>query len=228
MLTARKKIVTKPSLDELREAVSLEVPGMSPGDFDEMAIPSHLHPNPLIRWLMWRRYELIAKICKFQSDQHVLEFGCGSGIFLPTLARNCGAVYAVDLFPQFAERLARRRGLDIRFSENVSSLADHSLDIVIAADVLEHFDDPSEILAELSLKLKPGGRLIISGPTENLAYRIGRVLSGFGDKGDYHHTNIHALVRLIEKFGFVRTASYSLPFRFLPHLFRIVEFRNPS
>ncbi len=34
---------------------------LSPEDRDEMAIPSYLHPNPAMRWMAWRRVEVIAR-----------------------------------------------------------------------------------------------------------------------------------------------------------------------
>ena len=73
------------STNEIRNIVSVPVVKMSDHDRDEMAIPSYLHGNPLVRWLMWKRYEIIAKLSKIESGDTVLEFGW-SGLFLPTLA----------------------------------------------------------------------------------------------------------------------------------------------
>jgi hypothetical protein len=47
---------------EIRSLVSSEPPGTSPEILDGMAVSSYLHRNPLIRWLMWRRYEIIAEL----------------------------------------------------------------------------------------------------------------------------------------------------------------------
>lgn len=217
-------LTIKPDIRELKNALSIKVPNITSHDIDEMAIPSYLHSNPLVRWLMWRRYEVVADLCGFQDKSRVLEFGCGSGIFLPTLAKNCSEVYAIDLFPQFAQNLVRQRGLEISFVDSLDQLSDSSLDIVIAADVLEHFEDPTETLDQIRAILKPTGRLIVSGPTENFAYKLGRILSGFGDKGDYHHTNIEDLARRINGAGFVNKKTVTLPFVFPPYLFKVIEF----
>jgi SAM-dependent methyltransferase len=193
--------------------------GLSPGDRDEMAIPSYAHANPLIRWLMWRRYEVVAAL--MGSGAAALEFGCGIGLFLPTLARAFPNVYAIDLFPGYAERLADRAGIAVRFVPDLAAVPDGSVDLVVAADVLEHVDDLPGWIGRLGDKLAPGGRLVVSGPTEGLLYRMGRVAAGFGGKGHYHHTNIDAIRQKFEAAGWVVTAARRLPFPFPPALFKV-------
>jgi len=214
-------------LSEIREITTTTVAGMSDHDRDEMAIPSYLHANPLIRWLMWRRYETIANMLDEVDGSTAFEFGCGMGLFLPELNERFDRVFATDLFPDYADALNRRRGLDTQFVPNVGAVADHSLDVIIAADVLEHITDLPVYLAEFALKLKAGGRLIVSGPTESRLYQLGRVVAGFGDKGDYHHTNIDRLIADIGARGFRGARQKRLPFAFAPALFKICEFIKP-
>jgi 2-polyprenyl-3-methyl-5-hydroxy-6-metoxy-1,4-benzoquinol methylase len=193
---------------------------------DEMAIPSYLHKNPLITWLMWKRYEYIALLAELNKNKTVLEFGCGVGVFLPTLSQNTGKVYAIDLFPQYAKKLVEDMKMDITFINSLDDLKDESLDVIIAADVMEHLDNPAKFAQTFRSKLKSGGSLIISGPTENLIYKIGRVAAGFGGKGDYHHTNIDSLRKVIENSGFKLIKQRTLPFRIPPYLFRIFKFKK--
>jgi 2-polyprenyl-3-methyl-5-hydroxy-6-metoxy-1,4-benzoquinol methylase len=68
----------------------------------------------------------------------------------------------------------------------ISELSSGSFDLINALDVLEHVDDLSRTLSELLALLKPGGRLVVSGPTENILYQIGRKLAGPEFSGDYH------------------------------------------
>ena len=112
-------------LSLIREITATPVAGMSEHDRDEMAIPSYLHGNPLIRWLMWRRYEVIAELAKFNRRMRVLEFGCGPGLFLPELHHSCGQVYAMDLFPEYAGELARNCGLSVTFIDQLEALENH-------------------------------------------------------------------------------------------------------
>lgn len=217
--------IDRPSRAEIRQLVAEDV-GLPTAVTDEMAIPTHTHSNPLIRWLFWRRYVQIAELAALEADMSVLEFGCGIGTFLPTLCLNAGEVLALDLFPQYARRLVDRRGLHVRFPDDLTAVADGSLDRIVAADVLEHIDDLAGVLTQLRAKLKPGGRLLMSGPTENLVYRLGRIVAGFGGKGDYHVTNVERLRRDIASQGFELLRTRNLPFAIPPHLFRVHEFER--
>jgi 2-polyprenyl-3-methyl-5-hydroxy-6-metoxy-1,4-benzoquinol methylase len=199
--------------------------GISAHTRDEMAIPSYLHANPLIRWLMWKRYRVVSQMASTLAHDTVLEFGCGMGLFLPTLARMARTVYAIDLFPQFARQLAREFKLPVTFVDQVEAIPAGTLDLIVAADVLEHIADVEGYMRLFRGKLAPGGHLIVSGPTENFVYKIGRVVAGFAGKGDYHLTNINHLVARIEGSGFRARRERRLPFPFPPHLFRIIDFQ---
>ena len=48
----------------------------------------------------------------------------------------------------------------------------------------------------------------------------------FGDKGDYHHTNIDSLIENIEAAGFRKIEVVRLPFSWLPCLFKICVFKR--
>jgi SAM-dependent methyltransferase len=216
-------MISPPTRKEMRALLGERVTRMSEHDHDEMAIPSYLHWNPLIRWLMWRRYELIADMLGGQV-RAALEFGCGLGLFLPTLARAADEVYAVDIFPEYAQRLAARRRLTVRFLPDVASIADGCLDVVVAADVMEHLENPRATSVAFHRVLRAGGRLLVSGPTENTVYKAGRIAAGFAGKGDYHHTNIDRLKDDILATGFVLRETRTLPFGVRPHLFRVFRF----
>jgi hypothetical protein len=57
--------------------------------------------------------------------------------------------------------------------------------------------------------LKPGGRLLVSLPTENALYRLGRRIAGFS--GHYHHANAASIDRDIRRFGFERRWRAQIP-----------------
>ncbi|MBW1615108.1 MAG: class I SAM-dependent methyltransferase [Deltaproteobacteria bacterium] len=160
-------MIRKVSIRKLNELVSKNISHISNYDKDEMAIPSYLHWNPLIRRLMWRRYEYIARFAEFSNDMSALEFGCGTSAFLPELDSRCNKVYVIDIFPEFAKILSDEQNLNISFIDNILEIPNNSLDIIIAADVLEHIDNKElvEYLKIFSEKLKSSDRLIISGPT---------------------------------------------------------------
>jgi 2-polyprenyl-3-methyl-5-hydroxy-6-metoxy-1,4-benzoquinol methylase len=74
-----------------------------------------------------------------------------------------------------------------------------SFDLINALDVLEHVDDLRGTLSDLLGLLKPGGRLVVSGPTENILYQIGRKLAGPEYSGEYHERGIAEIKRELNR-----------------------------
>jgi len=218
-------MIKKVSVKKLKKILQYEFPEISAHARDEMAIPSYLHWNPLIRRLVWGRYEKISELSDFSKEMNVLEFGCGLGVFLPELFSKCNNVYAIDIFPQYAKKLCEDLELKIIFVNNILEIQNDFLDIIIAAEVFEHLEraELSEYLHEFYEKLKDTGRLLVSGPTENFIYRLGRKVAGFGEKGNYHHTNVDDLIEEINKL-FILKRTKTLPFKIPPYLYKVCEF----
>lgn len=199
---------------------------------DEMAGPSYLHPIPFVRWLFWKRLDIVFRCLMGRAGSHAsgLDFGCGLGVMLPTLSAVSRRVYATDLVMAPARRLAEALHLDnvdfVEPDDHNRHVALESLDYVISTDVLEHVDEVGEVVARFHAWLKPGGCLIVSGPTENAIYKTGRVLAGFGGKGGYHHTDIHRIHRHITRpaSGFVVVEQHVLPIRHLVEAFQIYSY----
>lgn len=167
------------------------------GRLDEAGFPAYSHPNPLINWLFWQRLRTAMNhIERYPPYEQTLDFGCGSGVMLSFLAQHSRQVTAMDIDLLPLERVKKY----IPLAENIqvvdakqvsiSQLAPKSFDLINALDVLEHVDDLQGILPDLLTLLKPGGRLVISGPTENILYRIGRKLAGPEYSGEYHERGI--------------------------------------
>jgi SAM-dependent methyltransferase len=204
----------EPSL--LREVANVEPDA---AQRDEMAGPSYLHAIPFVRWVFWKRLDVVRRYLTADADTYTsgLDFGCGLGVMLPTLSAVSQHVYATDLVMAPARRLAAAMHLEnVAFVEpdDLARIAPASLDFVVSTDVLEHVDDLPAVVDRFYALLKPGGRLVVSGPTENAIYKLGRVLAGFGGKGDYHHTDIHRIHAHITRpgSGFVVAGRHVLPF----------------
>ncbi|MFZ5909138.1 MAG: class I SAM-dependent methyltransferase [Chloroflexota bacterium] len=168
-----------------------------PGRLDEAGFPAYSHPNPLINYLFWQRLRKVMDYLERDAPyEHVLDFGCGSGVMLPFLCRISARVTALDVdllpFEQISRRQAFPPNLQVHDARQVTlkDLPPASFDRIIATDVLEHVDDLSGALNDMQTLLKPGGQVVISGPTENLFYQIGRKLAGPEYSGDYHERGI--------------------------------------
>lgn len=194
-----------------RAAIRQVLAEAAPGRLDEAAFPAYSHPNPLINWLFWQRLRVVMDYIQQAAPvERVLDFGCGSGVMLPFLAEVSWEVTAldVDLAPlewvqRFIPLAANVRALDA----NQTSLADltpHSYDFINALDVLEHVDDLPRTLAYLLRLLKPGGQIIISGPTENILYQLGRRLAGPEYSGAYHERGVAEIRADLAKLATVR------------------------
>ena len=174
------------------------------GRMDEAGFPAYSHPNPLINWLFWQRlHKALNHLERDAPYEHILDFGCGSGVMLPFLCGISNRVTAmdIDLFP--LERISRQRAfptnLTIHDAREITlkDLPKASFDVIVATDVLEHVNDLPGTLAEMGNLLKPGGQVVISGPTENILYKIGRRLAGPEYSGDYHERGILEVKKLL-------------------------------
>jgi 2-polyprenyl-3-methyl-5-hydroxy-6-metoxy-1,4-benzoquinol methylase len=119
----------------------------------------------------------------------ILDYGCGTGdhITFP-LARAGYKVIGVDIHePSILE--ARRRyalpNLTFRTADAQDLLGTGlSFDVIVCSEVLEHLDDPSELLGIFRRLLRPGGALIITTPNGygsfEMLRRIERALTRIG------------------------------------------------
>ena len=194
-----------------RAAIRRVLADSEKGRLDEAGFPAYSHPNPLINWLFWQRLYIATRhIDRRAPYQRTLDFGCGSGVMLPLLSQSSRRVLAMDLDLLPLELVKKH----IPLAGNVEiidaaktaleDLPSDSFDLIVALDVLEHVRDLARTLGELLARLKTGGQLVVSGPTENFLYRIGRKLAGPEYSGDYHERGIGEVKRELAKLAAVR------------------------
>jgi 2-polyprenyl-3-methyl-5-hydroxy-6-metoxy-1,4-benzoquinol methylase len=181
------------------------------GRFDESGFPAYSHPNPLINWLFWQRLPTAMSFIETNAPyDNVLDFGCGSGVMLPFLAQHSAQITAIDsdLLPLecVKKHIPLPKNVQILDANQISlsQLTPKSFDLINALDVLEHVEDLPHTLSQLLNLLKPGGRLVVSGPTENRLYRIGRKLAGPEYSGEYHKRSIGDIRREVTRLILIR------------------------
>lgn len=184
-----------------------------PGHCDEQGLPSYTNPNPLMRWLTWKRVSVIlSAIGKRAVIKNTLDFGCGYGIFTPYLLEHSAHTLAFDLMIDEVKPIGDRLGWkNITYASDLKVLEgkNGTFDLILAAEVLEHVDDLEGTMKLFYDLLEPGGRLIISGPTENILYKIGRKLAGYS--GEYHVRNVYTILEVMKKFFKARKIATILP-----------------
>lgn len=189
---------------------------LSEADADEMAIPSYLHRLAPLRWMALKRIRVVEDgIRRLSADGTgtALDFGCGTGILFETLSRHYARVVGVDLVLDAAELLLQTQpmpAVELLHPDRIDeAIPDASLELIVAAEVLEHVDDLDGTIRLLMRKLSPQGRMIITLPTENALYRLGRRIAGFS--GHYHHENARSIHRRLNDMGAKRTVHKAIP-----------------
>jgi len=102
---------------------------------------------------------------------HVLDYGCGPGSCIPSLAElvgESGKVYALDIHPlaiRKVQDIASKKQLanvETILSDCQTGLPDNTLDTVLLYAAFHHLSDPGVVLKELHRVLKPNGILSFS------------------------------------------------------------------
>lgn len=96
----------------------------------------------------------------------IASVGCGPAEGLQWLEQFIGPrgkIVGIDVEPIHARRVPPRIEYVIGMLET-APLADHSFDVVLALDVLEHLDNDAVGLYEASRMVKPGGLLLVTVP----------------------------------------------------------------
>lgn len=203
---------------------------MAPGDVAEMAIPSYLHWNPAVRWIIRERLRVIARRLRDKGVGSYLDFGCGVGVLVEEMSPRCRQIYAADLFLGPVRKMVALRGLKnvcLVESDNLAGeIPEGSLDGIVAADVLEHVDDVGPYLDRFSRWLKPGGVFFLSGPTESAPYKLARFIAGFN--GDCHHRDVFAIEADLRARGWTEIGLDQIPVWSPFKLFRVTLWRRPG
>jgi SAM-dependent methyltransferase len=151
----------------------------------------------------------------------VLEIGAGHCHWINSV--RAPSRLAVDMWSGVARFAAE--GVDTRVmdvSTGLSALPPSHFDVVLASNVLEHFepDVANRIAGEVAALLKPGGRFLIIQPNYRYAYR-----SYFDD---YTHRAVFtdvSLPNMLRSHGFIIDACKP---RFLPYSMRNVRGSVPA
>jgi len=161
-------------------------------EIEESCIPSYVHPNLAAAFVAWSRLFAAADLYRrFGPPGPVLDFGASTGELKHVIGSD--APYA---FVEGNDALAKALTTEAPDAtrHQLDALPQGRFAAVFALDSLEHNHDVGAILDLLIASLAPAGVLILSGPTENALYRLGRRISGF--TGEYHHTTIYDIEKL--------------------------------
>ncbi|MDC0213257.1 class I SAM-dependent methyltransferase [Gammaproteobacteria bacterium] len=144
------------------------------------------------RWFLYPKVNLVL-------EGKILDVGCGIGHFLRSRPEALG----IDINPRTVA-FCQSQGLNAKHVEGFpSNLASESFDSILLDNVIEHIEDPSDLLKEVQRLLKKDGVFVVGIP---------------GEKGFYSapdHVNFYEEDSLNSKlfdFGFHSVKSFCTPF----------------
>lgn len=151
---------------------------------DEVSIPVYLHNNFLVKWIFINRFKVAYRLANFKNKT-VLDYGCGSGLFLQSLSSEITKGIGVDLDITIAKKIINQNNIELIQINNERDIEKISnVDIITSFDVLEHVTNLDLVLKLFDKILLQTGKMIISGPTENSFYKIARKIANIGIRGN--------------------------------------------
>lgn len=162
---------------------------------EESCVPSYVHANPLAAWTAWSRLTAAARLYERHAPAGpVLDFGSATGELRQVLQPLRGDYHFVEQNEVLVSAL--KKNIPEARREDAADLGEGRFAAVFALDSLEHNEEIGPILEAIARSLRPDGVFILSGPTENALYRLGRRLAGFD--GHYHVQTIYDIERQAE------------------------------
>jgi 2-polyprenyl-3-methyl-5-hydroxy-6-metoxy-1,4-benzoquinol methylase len=131
----------------------------------------------------------------------ILDYGCGSGLFLQFLASRGYKPYGYDKSKRLTTYL---RDIDISCYTDMRQIPNGYFDAITVFDVIEHNNNASLFIRDIKRKVKKGGVLMITTPN---AFGVsGKLLRSrwwvFNPKGHYVLFSPASLKNLLHKEGF--------------------------
>lgn len=127
---------------------------------------SALSKNNLLEHLV--RYRFVTG----DSNQTVLDIGCGAGHGSNVLAGKFKKVHGVDISPEaveYAKEFWQLPNIEFSVGDSLTiPFPDNTFDVVVAFEVFEHLTDWQKFLSEIKRVLKPEGLVYISTPNKTL------------------------------------------------------------
>jgi SAM-dependent methyltransferase len=139
-----------------------------PEGFYEQSCMHSDDPQPIEEWLRdtdrddERRFRYLSEA---MTNRDVLDFGCGVGGFLLKARSKANHVTGIELEERLKPHF-QTNGLNVLPS--IDQLpSDQRFNLITAFHVVEHLEDPANMLRQLAKRLREGGRIFIEVPSSS-------------------------------------------------------------
>lgn len=119
---------------------------------------------------------LIFQAVAYRQPARILEIGCGRGFYVNALAefKTIKRIDGIEIEPaylaQAQQAVTHKKVHLIEASAYALPYPDHSFDMVLLTEVLEHLTDEKQALQEIRRVLKPGGWLVATVPSVDFPF----------------------------------------------------------
>lgn len=132
------------------------------------------------------RIAIIQKLIpKTNCEQYALDIGCDVGVLTKTLIEKGFRAFGVDLNKEklrIARETFEKNAGFVEMNAVNLGFVDHTFDLVLALEIIEHLNKPSNLLNEIRRVTKKEGKIVISTPNklsiEGIRGRIFEILGG--------------------------------------------------
>jgi 2-polyprenyl-3-methyl-5-hydroxy-6-metoxy-1,4-benzoquinol methylase len=185
--------------------------------------PKALDLDWRLRHLLWRQRVLLRRYRP--ERKRVLDYGCMDGVFTIRLQQLGAQAVGYDLSPAAIAQAEKFRGPALQPTFTMVPPGPGQFDLVYCNEVLEHVEDDSAFVGELTAFLAPGGVLVGTTP-------VGRYFWDPDHKRTYDQASLE---RALAPWGAVRIRRYYrtplrnlLPIRQVGAAVFVFEVRPPS
>ena len=104
-----------------------------------------------------RLEEVTAGFARYRETNRLLDIGCGAGNLLQAARNNGWNAQGLDVAPS-ATKHVRELGFEVFQGElQKAAFPAQHFDVITAAEIIEHLNDPRSLVQEIARLLRPGG-----------------------------------------------------------------------
>ncbi len=193
-------------------------------------VPQYYAGNFLVRKLFWQRVKTALSLVRISPKMKVLDIGAGSGELMEIIMDKYPGLYikGLDIKRHTKDSKLRQK---IRIG-NVTMMPFKSdeFDLAFALDTLEHVKEFGKSMMEIRRVLKNRGILVVSAPSENTFYKLGRLFEkgtvSMEKANSSRHYYDYPYIKKEAKKHMELEKEKFLPFGRPFNLFNIMRFRN--